>query len=128
MNNIIKIQLGDKERGLMFANMAWEEMTKLIPQDERNQFDWLTSSSFAGYACTYGGLVNYDFAHRNVIDYTLPDVINWVDNANSEDIKLVRDKFNELQKFRDMMKGIEDQIRILSGSDEDKKKAEEVQS
>ncbi len=66
----IKIELGGKERGLKFNQLALEEMTKLFNSD---------SATSNIYAMFWGGLKGNSFVKREEPDYSFEEVCDWVD-------------------------------------------------
>jgi len=117
----IKLNIGGKERGLKFNNLAFEEFVKRIPTSDQNKFDWLQSNALSGYACIYAGLVGNAVVKGEVVDFTFEDVCDWVDDLENEDIQKAWTLFSETQKYKQLLDKFGEQIRSMTEETEEKK-------
>jgi hypothetical protein len=76
----IQINIGGKDRGLKFNQLALEILAKY----NDNQ----TTTAFI-YAMIYGGLKGNSYVKHEEPDYTFENVCDWVDNLVDKDSKIL---------------------------------------
>lgn len=124
----IQINIGGKLRGLKFNQMAVEVFTQHLSDVG---FDTSTV-----YAMVYAGLSANCYQKQEVQGFTFSDVIDWVDaivdsgdTSGIEDVKVV---FQEIQSYKtwaaNFQEKIREQLSIISGEDEVKKKVKKRKS
>ncbi len=102
----IQIEIGGKERGLKFNQLAIEIIASYN--------DGATTSSFM-YAMYYGGLRGNSYVKREETDYTFEQVCDWVDE--------LKNKSEVNEKVVNMMQSTALwQELIKDGEDQEKKK------
>lgn len=93
----IKIELGGKERGLKFNQLALEIMGGYAGETTTQNV----------YAMFYGGLRGNSFVKREEPDYTFEEVTDWVDTLyaakNYELIKNVEKVLTETQLYKSLV-------------------------
>lgn len=100
----IKVELGGKERGLKFNQLALEIIrTKNNPKSDIQNV----------YALFYGGLRGNSFVKEEEPDYSFEDVCDWVDELYikpeaGEIIKSVSDVFTGTQMYQSLIASVED--------------------
>ena len=94
----IKVELGGKERGLKFNQLALEVLSSYTS----NEF-----STANVYAMFYGGLRGNSYMKREEPDYTFEDVCDWVDTLYAEKkidvIKQVENALTETQLYKSLV-------------------------
>lgn len=95
----IKIELGGKERGLKFNQLALE-----ILRSKSNA----TSDIQNVYALIYGGLRGNSFVKEEEPDYTFEQVCDWIDEIYirpdaAELIKKISDVFTSTQMYQSII-------------------------
>lgn len=81
MNGIINIELGGKNRGFRFKTKALgdiQEHFKVSISDFGRLIDTTTFNFYP--VAFYYGLLSYSEKNKEDIDYTLQDVIDWIDD------------------------------------------------
>jgi len=96
----IKIELGGKERGLKFNQLALE-----IIRSKSNPLSDIQNV----YALFYGGLRGNSFVKEEEPDYTFENVCDWVDEIYvrpdaAEIIKKVSEVFTSTQMYQSIIK------------------------
>lgn len=93
----IKIEIGGKERGLKFNQLAIELIS--------THNDGKTNSGFM-YAMFYGGLMGNSYVKREEPDYTFEDVCDWVDSLKDKEAVTaeVVKAMTETQLWQDLTK------------------------
>ena len=93
----IKVNLGGKERGLKFNQLAIE----VIGLHNNSG----TNTGFI-YAMFYGGLKGNSFVKGEEPDYTFEDVCDWVDGLENKEgvIALVTNAMSETQIWKSLVK------------------------
>lgn len=93
----IKIELGGKERGLKFNQLALEIMGSYAGETTTQNV----------YAMFYGGLRGNSFVKREDPDYTFEQVTDWVDEyyaaKNYDLIKNVEQVLTETQLYKSLV-------------------------
>lgn len=97
----IKIEIGGKERGLKFNQLALE-----IIRSKSNE----TSDVQNVYALLYGGLRGNSFVKEEEPDYTFEQVCDWIDDIYikpeaAEIIKQVSAVFTSTQMYQSIIAG-----------------------
>lgn len=115
----IKVNLGSKERGLKFNQLAFETFLRNINAEALN-----TSST---YAMFFAGLEGNRTVKREEPDYTFEQVCEWVDElfeqeGGKEKILEVDKVFQETTAFKNFIKEHEGSVRSTEESGPDKKK------
>ena len=88
----IQLEIGGKQRGLKFNQMAVITMTKYL------DFDNLAATY--GYALVYSGLVANCYVKREEIDFTFEQVCDWVETLSPEKLVEIRNVFESTQTFK----------------------------
>lgn len=108
----IQINIGGKERGLKFNQLAIELMSQYNDSN--------TTTGFI-YAMIYSGLRGASYVKREEPDYTFENVCDWIDNLENKD-KIINDVsavLTETQIWKTLVKKGEEVV------EEEKKKASE---
>ena len=90
----ITISLGGKDRTLHFSMNFWCHYTDSLNvsiNDLEKVFNTDNFSMSSIRALIYSGLIAYDKEEKNPIDYDEYDVGNWLEDLDTEKIKLVMD-------------------------------------
>lgn len=87
-----KINIGGKERGLKFNNLAMIIMGEKTSKQYPNET--------AAYAMVFGGLVGNSYAKEEELDFTFEDVIGWVDNLTIEDSTKIAEAFQASEAYK----------------------------
>jgi len=87
-----KINIGGKERGLKFNQMA--VMMYAGKVDNENLI------ATAGYALIYAGLKANAYVKGEEVDFTFENVCDWVDELDAEALQLVTETFKETQSYK----------------------------
>jgi hypothetical protein len=95
----IKVLLGGKERGLNFSQMAWVEFLKKVDHDR-----WDTTCN---YAMVWGGLVENHYRKNEPVEFTISDVIDWVDVLEKDALDQIAEKFQATQQFKKLIEATE---------------------
>lgn len=107
----IQVEIGGKERGLKFNQLALEEMTTLAST---------TNTTANVYAMFYGGLVGNSYTKREQPDYTFEDVCDWVDQLFAEKktdvIKAVEQTLTQTQLYKSLVPEKEEKKRLRKAS------------
>ena len=88
----IKINIGGKERGLKFNQMA------MIIMGEKTDKENITAS--AAYALIYAGLRANTYVKSEEPDYTFEQVCDWVDLLSVDDIQAINNAFIETEAYK----------------------------
>lgn len=88
----IQLQIGGKQRGLKFNQMAIITMTKYM------DFDNLAATY--GYALVYAGLIANCYVKREEADFTFEQVCDWVETIDPAKLIEIRDVFESTQSFK----------------------------
>ena len=88
----ISLELGGKQRGLKFNQMAVITMT--------NYMDFDNLAATYGYALVYAGLVANCYVKREEPDFNFEQVCDWVESLTPEDLLKVRECFESTQTFK----------------------------
>ena len=91
----IQINLGGKQRGLKFNQMAVVTMTQYL--------DFGNVAATYGYALVYAGLLSNCYVKREEADFKFEEVCDWVDEMSSEELINVRDCFETTQAFKNLI-------------------------
>lgn len=114
----IQINIGGKDRGLKFNQMAVEVYAKNL------NLEAIESSSI--YATFFAGLVGGCYAKQEEPDFTFSDVVDWVDgllqDGKTDVLKSVNDCFAETQAFKSYLSRMKDAIEKAVDEDDDLKK------
>jgi hypothetical protein len=87
-----KINIGGKERGLKFNQMA-----VLILQEKTDKEFPIQSGA---YALVYGGLKANCFVSGVEADFTWQDVCEWVEDMDTDTMNIVTAAFKETQAYK----------------------------
>lgn len=87
-----KINIGGKERGLKFNQMAI-----MIYQQKVDNDNLLATS---GYALIYAGLKANYYVKGEEVDFTFENVCDWTDELDADTINIVVDAFKETQAYK----------------------------
>ena len=92
----LQIEIGGKQRGLKFNQLAIEIMSQYN--------DTGTNTGFL-YAMIYGGLRGNTYVKREEPDYTFENVCDWVDELKDKEnvIVEVTNKLQETQIWKDLV-------------------------
>ena len=92
----LQIEIGGKQRGLKFNQLAIEIMSQYN--------DTGTNTGFL-YAMIYGGLRGNTYVKREEPDYTFEQVCDWVDELKDKEnvIVEVTNKLQETQIWKDLV-------------------------
>lgn len=92
----LQIEIGGKQRGLKFNQLAIEIMSQYN--------DTGTNTGFM-YAMIYGGLRGNSYVKREEPDYTFENVCDWVDELKDKEnvIVEVTNKLQETQIWKDLV-------------------------
>ena len=88
----IQLEIGGKQRGLKFNQMAVITMT--------NYLDFNNLAATYGYALVYAGLVANCYVKREEPDFTFEQVCDWVETLTPEKLVEIRDVFESTQTFK----------------------------
>lgn len=88
----IQVEIGGKQRGLKFNQMAVITMTKYL--------DFENLAATYGYALVYAGLVANCYVKREEPDFTFEQVCDWVETLTPEKLVEIRDVFESTQTFK----------------------------
>lgn len=113
----IQVNIGGKDRGLKFNQMALEVFTKNLDENA------VKSSTI--YATFYAGLVGNCYAKREEPDFTFEDVVDWVDElyeTDKEAIVKVCNAWEETNVFREWLKEFQEKVSTILGEKKTKKK------
>lgn len=113
----IQVNIGGKDRGLKFNQMALEVFTKNL--------DGNAVKSSTIYATFYAGLVGNCYAKREEPDFTFEDVVDWVDElyeTDKEAIVKVCNAWEETNVFREWLKEFQEKVSTILGEKKTKKK------
>lgn len=93
----LQIEIGGKQRGLKFNQLAIELISKFNNGN--------TQSAFM-YAMIYGGLMGNTYVKQEEADYTFENVCDWVDalENKAEVITLVTNTMTETQIWKTLVK------------------------
>jgi len=99
----IQLELGGKKRGIKFGNYALMEYSKIngtgvVEFNEENPIKLCSD-------LIYCGLKNNSYIKKEIMDYTMDDVLVWVDDMPMSQVTDVIDLFQESVK---VSQGIED--------------------
>lgn len=115
--NYIQVNIGGKDRGLKFNQMALEVFNKNI--DDKAPM----SSSI--YATFYAGLVGNCYVKKEEPDFTFEDVTDWVDELSETDKKKIIEVckcFEETSFYKTWLKEFQDRINSILGTEKKNKK------
>lgn len=105
----IQIEIGGKQRGLKFNQMALEEFHKHL------NLNAIRTSTV--YATFYGGLAANCYAKNEEPDFTFENVVDWVDqlydDGKDEVIAAVDACFASTQTYKKYLKKLEEDIEDL---------------
>jgi hypothetical protein len=87
-----KINIGGKERGLKFNQMAIMIYARKVDNEDQ--------LATAGYALIYAGLKANAYTKGEECDFTFEQVCDWVDELDNESLQLVTDTFKETQRYK----------------------------
>lgn len=103
----IKVELGGKERGLKFNQLALEEMTSVAGEKATQNV----------YAMFWGGLKGNSYVKREDVDYTFEDVCDWIDQLFAEKkmdiIKQVEETLTETQLYKSLVPEVKEEKKRL---------------
>jgi len=88
----IQVELGGKQRGLKYNQMAVITMTKYMDYDNL--------AATYGYALVYAGLVANCYVKREEPDFDFEKVCDWVEELSPEKLIKIRDVFEATQTFK----------------------------
>lgn len=108
----IQLEIGGKERGLKFNQLALEVFTK--------HTDYETQRADL-YACIFAGLRGNSYVKREEPDYTFEQVCEWCDEANDDDLVKAYNEFTETQSFKKWYEKFKELIRTKLEESEEKK-------
>lgn len=110
--SFIQINIGGKDRGLKFNQLALELLAKYN--------DTQTTSAFV-YAMIYGGLRGASYVKHEEPDYTFENVCDWVDNLADKDTKIleVTNVMTSTNMWQELLKKNKE---IEEATEEEKKK------
>lgn len=115
--NYIQVNIGGKDRGLKFNQLALEEYTKNVG----------LSTATAIYATFYAGLMGNCYVKQEDPDFTFEQVCDWVDkmleDKRKDEIEKVCALWAETNVYREWLKEFQDRLRALTGEKKSKKKA-----
>ena len=98
-----KINIGGKERGLKFNQMALMIYVSKVDNDN------LVAT--AGYALIYAGLRANAYVKGEEIDFTFEQVCDWVDELDAAAVQLVTDTFKETQAYKNGVEKKEEETK-----------------
>ena len=87
-----KINIGGKERGLKFNQMAVMIMSEYAAADHL--------LATAGYAMIYAGLRTNCYVKREEPDFTFEDLCEWVEVVSLDDMEKVNAAFMETEAYK----------------------------
>lgn len=87
-----KVNLGGKDRGIKFNNLALLIMSEKTDKDFPDQT--------AAYAMVYGGLRGNSYAKQEEPDYTFEDVIDWVDKMTTDEANVIAAAFQQSEAYK----------------------------
>lgn len=100
----IQIELGGKQRGLKFNELAVRKYSEIIMQDVANGLDSEADIATSGvYGMIWGGLVGNAYVKRENVDFTFEDVCDWVEKADVNELKKASDVFVETTQFKELL-------------------------
>ena len=104
----IQLELGGKKRGVKLGNYALMEYSKIngtgvVEFNDENPIKLCTD-------LIYCGLKNNAYIKREIMDYTMDDVLVWVDDMPIEQINDVINLFQESIKISDNVKEMQEAI------------------
>jgi len=103
----IQIEIGGKQRGLKFNELAVRKYSEIVMQDVANGLSNDSDIASNGiYAMFYGGLIGNAYVKREAIDFKFEDVCDWVEALNVDVIKQVSALFIECNKFKELLTNI----------------------
>lgn len=107
--NYIQVNIGGKDRGLKFNQVALEVYSKHI--DLQNAVNTSTI-----YATFYAGLVGNCYVKNEEVDFTFEDVTDWVDELYSKgkkEIEAVCKLWAETTVYREWLKEFKERVRAI---------------
>jgi len=121
----IKVDLGGKERGLKFNQLALETYVKNI--------DFTGGSVVSAvYATFYAGLIGNSYAKQEDVDYTFENVTDWVDTlyaeGRKEDIERVCNAWEETLVYRNWLAEFKERVRTILEPEADSKPKKKMKS
>jgi hypothetical protein len=90
--NYCKIEMGGQERGLKFNNLA------LIVMSEKASKEFPDAT--AAYAMVYGGLVGNAYAKGVEVDFTMEQVMDWVDALTTDQVNTIAEAFKHSEAYK----------------------------
>ena len=104
----IQLELGGKKRGIKLGNYALMEYSKIngtgvVEFNDENPIKLCTD-------LIYCGLKNNAYIKREVMDYTMDDVLVWVDDMPIEQINDVINLFQESIKISENVREMQEAI------------------
>lgn len=91
----IQKQIGGRLRGLKFNTLAIREFLRTV--------DWERYSSTANYAMVWAGLYGNAYAKREEVDFTMEDVIDWLDAMTQQDMDEISAVMAEVHAFKALL-------------------------
>jgi len=104
----IQLELGGKKRGIKLGNYALMEYSKIngtgvVEFNDENPIKLCTD-------LIYCGLKNNAYIKKEIMDYTMDDVLVWVDDMPIEQINDVINLFQESIKISDNVREMQEAI------------------
>ena len=98
-----KINLGGKERGLKFNNLAIHIITEISEKLKLSKENTGSLSIAGTYAVVFAGLTGNCFVKNEQPDFTFEEVCDWCDNISEEDALKVNEAITSSEAYKKTM-------------------------
>jgi len=95
-----KINLGGKERGLKFNNLAIHKIAEIREKTGIKTNNETVAGIAGTYAIVYAGLEANCFVKGEQPDFTFEDVCDWCDSMSEEDASLVNEAITSSEAYK----------------------------